>query len=258
MGFADVTLIYPWPPQLPRRSVKQRIREPLAWGSFRKADHLVVETEAVKERLASRGIQTSRVSVVPNTCHSVFRAVPPGPRHPLGNEVTLLYVSRAYPHKNHDFLGEVLERLHTRHAMRAKVLVTLTPEEFNSRTTKFHRYALNLGPQTVSQLPALYASVDAAIFPSLLECFSATPLEAMATGTPLLASDHDFNRTVCGEAATYFDSQNPEVAAWQIREALDESKTLMQRAVRGLEQMTSWPDSLTRTTAYLSLIEKAL
>jgi glycosyltransferase involved in cell wall biosynthesis len=58
--------------------------------------------------------------------------------------------------------------------------------------------------------------MDAVIFPSLLECFSATPLEAMVMGKPLFASDRPFNREVCHSHAHYFDPLSPASAATAI------------------------------------------
>src|SRR5690625_1180698 len=45
--------------------------------------------------------------------------------------------------------------------------------------------------------------------PSLLECFSASYVEAMAMEKPILTSDLPFARAVCKEAAIYFDPMNP-------------------------------------------------
>ena len=65
--------------------------------------------------------------------------------------------------------------------------------------------------------------MDAIIFPSLLECFSATPLEAMAMEKPFFASDREFIRDVCSDYALYFDPEDPISAANVINDYLENS-----------------------------------
>jgi glycosyltransferase involved in cell wall biosynthesis len=60
------------------------------------------------------------------------------------------------------------------------------------------------------------ASRQAHLLPTLLESFSGSYLEAMHFGTPILTSDRDFAREVCGEAALYFDPDSPS----SIRDAI--------------------------------------
>ena len=52
-------------------------------------------------------------------------------------------------------------------------------------------------------LPILYSAARAFVFPSLYEGFGLPPLEAMACGCPVIASDAASMPEVCGEAALY-------------------------------------------------------
>ena len=70
-----------------------------------------------------------------------------------------------------------------------------------------------LGGVPQNDLPALYAGARAFIFPSLYEGFGLPPLEAMACGTPVLASDIPALREVCGDAALYCDSLDAQKLA---------------------------------------------
>ena len=54
------------------------------------------------------------------------------------------------------------------------------------------------------------------IFPSLLECFSATPIEAMIMKKPVFASDRLFVRQSCDGFVNYFDPNSPESIAKSI------------------------------------------
>ena len=57
----------------------------------------------------------------------------------------------------------------------------------------------------LSEIESVYEAVDAVFMPTLLESYSATFLECMAYKKPLLVSDREFAREICGDAAIYFD-----------------------------------------------------
>nr|WP_288754743.1 glycosyltransferase family 1 protein [uncultured Anaerostipes sp.] len=59
-------------------------------------------------------------------------------------------------------------------------------------------------------LPAVYKMADIFVFPSLYEGFGIPPLEAMACGTAVLASDATSMPEVLGNGAFYFKSQDKE------------------------------------------------
>jgi glycosyltransferase involved in cell wall biosynthesis len=61
-----------------------------------------------------------------------------------------------------------------------------------------------LGYVGEEELSALYAGALAAVFPSLYEGFHLPPLDAIALGTPVLASDIPVHREILGDAASYF------------------------------------------------------
>jgi glycosyltransferase involved in cell wall biosynthesis len=59
------------------------------------------------------------------------------------------------------------------------------------------------------QLAGLYAGAVALVHPSLYEGFGMTPLEAMAAGTPVVATRSPGVTEVCGDAALYADPHDP-------------------------------------------------
>ncbi|NYD21005.1 glycosyltransferase [Kineococcus aurantiacus] len=61
-------------------------------------------------------------------------------------------------------------------------------------------------------LPGLYATADALVYPSLVEGFGLPMLEAMAAGTPVVASDIPVFREVGAEAALF--AAPGDAAAW--------------------------------------------
>jgi glycosyltransferase involved in cell wall biosynthesis len=83
-----------------------------------------------------------------------------------------------------------------------------------------------LGMVPDADMPALYASARALIYPSLYEGFGLPPLEAMACGTPVVASNAASLPEVVGKAALMVDPNDPE----SLLQALD---VLCDETVRG-------------------------
>src|SRR5207245_2507795 len=77
-----------------------------------------------------------------------------------------------------------------------------------------------LGVVPVEELASLYRTAACLVFPSLYEGFGLPPLEAMASGCPVAAARAGAIPEVCGEAAVYFDPEDPEAIANGVREAL--------------------------------------
>jgi glycosyltransferase involved in cell wall biosynthesis len=72
-------------------------------------------------------------------------------------------------------------------------------------------------------LKALYEGAQAFVFPSLYEGFGLPPLEAMACGCPVAASDVPAVRAVAGDAALLFDPLSPPSIAAALRRLLDDA-----------------------------------
>lgn len=62
-----------------------------------------------------------------------------------------------------------------------------------------------LGQVATERMPALYAAADLLVYPSLYEGFGFPPLEAMATGTPVVAANRSSLPEVLGNAALMID-----------------------------------------------------
>jgi glycosyltransferase involved in cell wall biosynthesis len=140
---------------------------------------------------------------------------------------TLFTLTKYYAHKNLEVLIHLF-RNHPKILDRVRCIVTVAEDQHPNasrflndiRIHGLQEHIVNAGPLSAGQLAGYFYNSDALFFPTLLESFSGTYLEAMHFGLPILTSDLDFARYVCGDAALYFD-------AWKASDMVD--KILMLR-----------------------------
>ena len=71
------------------------------------------------------------------------------------------------------------------------------------------------------ELGSLYRRTACLVFPSLYEGFGQPPLEAMASGSPVAASNIPALAEACGDAAALFEPTDPEDIAAVVSGVLD-------------------------------------
>lgn len=268
VGFAQPWIIYPENEISRSLSLGNRLRTKLKfwlqWVFFRREARLVVELGHVKNRLVElKRFPADSISVVSNCVSAVYFdqsrwAQLHGLDEGKDGIVRLGFVSRDYPHKNIDVLLEIAKVLKRISSLDYRLYVTLTDAEWQARSDEFRSTIVNVGPISVAQCPTFYSAVDAVVFPSLLECFSATPLEAMVMERPLFASDRGFVRDCCGEHAMYFDPLDAEEAAKKIdnwfSRLQDEERRLHVEGAR--KHVLSLPGSRKRAENYLHILSE--
>jgi len=85
-------------------------------------------------------------------------------------------------------------------------------------------------------LPSLYSGADAFVFPSLYEGFGLPPLEAMACGCPVIASNVSSLPEICGDAAYYIDPHSIESLAEGIKKVLTDQNLRESLIKKGMER----------------------
>jgi glycosyltransferase involved in cell wall biosynthesis len=94
---------------------------------------------------------------------------------------------------------------------------------------------VELGNVPDEDLPALYNAVDLLVFPSLYEGFGWPPLEAMASGTPVVCSRAGSLDDVVGDAALTADPEDSAALAWHAGSILTNAPLRASLVARGLE-----------------------
>lgn len=85
-------------------------------------------------------------------------------------------------------------------------------------------------------LPYIYNRAAIFIYPSIYEGFGLPPLEAMASGTPVIVSNCSSLPELVGRAGVLIDPQNEEELARAIKQILLSKKLAKKLSLRGLKQ----------------------
>jgi glycosyltransferase involved in cell wall biosynthesis len=201
---------------LKERAIFTYHRNHLQW-SLSHTDSWFCQTELAAEGMQRKYGKDLRIQVCQN-CISTFLdddkspAPMPEPISGCKRRFKLFCLAMYYSHKNLDVLINLFTE--QREMLRdVAVIITIAPGQHPGARKLIERIGklglddaiINVGPLQQSELRSYYQHTDAVFLPTLLESSSATYLEAMHYGRPILTSDLDFARAACGDAALYFD-----------------------------------------------------
>ncbi|MEC4888438.1 MAG: glycosyltransferase family 1 protein [Nitrospira sp.] len=170
------------------------------------------------------------------------------------DEPFLIYVGGISPHKN---LGVLVEAFHqlladARFTQHKLVLVgDYKGDVFFSHYAALQAKIdqLDLADRVLftgyvpdSELVVLYNLAQALVLPSLEEGFGLPAVEAMACGTPVIASDRGSLPEVVGEAGVFFDPGRPDQLLAHLRDVLgsDSARDRMSRAGLERSKLFTW------------------
>ncbi len=167
----------------------------------------------------------------------------------------ILYTGNIKPHKNVDRLIEAFAILRRRRGDDLKLLIIGEEiSRYPNLRRLVHRFHLHqhvrfFGFVPEATLRVLYRLAAAFVFPSLYEGFGLPPLEAMASGTPVITSNVSSLPEVVGDAAILIDPMNPGAIADAMRRVLEDPALRADLIRRGCERVKafSWARSVART-----------
>ena len=261
-GFAKSQYIYDDSPFFRimglRERIKLAVKRHVHMKSFlNDVDVFVTETETISARLRQL-IPGKKVYTISNSCNPVFEHRESWMKRPLPvfDGVTLLTVSANYPHKNLGIIRRVAAYLLRWHPeFKFRFAVTLNAEALGFAADKVPAWLLPLGSVDIRECPSLYEQSDFMFLPTLLECFSASYVEAMKIGRPILTSDLPFARGTCGDAADYFDPLSPEDIGEAIYRLAHDPARQRQLADNGREQIKNFLTSDERTESLMRVLK---
>ncbi len=168
----------------------------------------------------------------------------------ISNKIRLFCLTTYYSHKNLEAIVDLFDKNRDTLSQHAVVLTIDTTIDYRAkklmksvRKLGLDGSIVNIGPVPQSALSTYFKHCNALFMPTLLESFSGTYLEAMHFRLPIITSDFDFTRTVCGDAAIYFDPMNRGSMVNAILTLDQSSEELVARGqVRLNELFQGWDD----------------
>jgi glycosyltransferase involved in cell wall biosynthesis len=249
-----------FPQYLPNRLAYGYARTNL-WAAARRAERIFTVSESSKaDILRYCDVPAERIIVVYNAIDERF-ATPPDPeavervreRYRL-NGPFALYVGNIKPHKNLERLIDAFDLVRRGGYERLELLIIGDQISKFPRLRravdrhKLHKHVRFLGFVADDTLAALYRLATVFVFPSLYEGFGLPPLEAMASGTPVVTSNRSSLPEVVGDAAVLVDPYSASSIAEGIQQVLSDASLRQTLAARGLARARdfSWEASIRR------------
>lgn len=199
-------------------------------GYARRADAVVTISEFAKAGMVNLlGLDPDKVFVAHLGVDTTRFTANHGER-----ENFVLYPARGWAHKNHKLL---IEAMAIARRTNPELTLVLTGGALDS-LGELPEYVDRRGLVSEGELLDLYRRAGALVFPSRYEGFGLPPLEAMASGCPVAASNAGSIPEVVGAAAVLFDPNDPEAIAAGMLEALDRSDELSAGGVSHAEKFT--------------------
>ena len=250
-----------FPQYLPNRMAYAYARAQM-WTAAHRSDCILTVSDASKRDILHLfNIPPEKIVVVYNAIDAHFSVTPPPDavarvreRYQLDHRF-LLYVGNIKPHKNLVRLIEALSELRTGDLEDLKLLIIgdeiskLPALRLAVHRHKLHKHVRFLGYVPDDQLAVLYRLAAVFVFPSLYEGFGLPPLEAMASGTPVVVSNVSSLPEVVGDAAVLVDPHDIDSIVDGLRCVLTNPARAEDMRRKGLERSRefSWERSVART-----------
>lgn len=263
----DLSLLTLPEKQQRRRVARARVRLPIM---VRAADAVIVPSEAVKNETCERfKLSVTKVFAVPEAARQFFQPASSmeidqvKARFGISNPF-IFAVGTIEPRKNYLMLIDAFENvLKSRSDLNPQLVIAggcgWKSEEVRSRieTSPAREGIVLTGYLTDVDLRALYSSCAVCVYPSQYEGFGLPPLEAMACGAPVIASNIPSVAETVGPAARLLDPFDAQSWASNIIELIthDEARTSLKSAGFKRAGQFSWRLAATKT---LAVYEEAL
>jgi glycosyltransferase involved in cell wall biosynthesis len=252
-----------FPQYLPNRVAYAYARAQM-WSAARRSNCILTVSEASKRDILHLfNVAPEKIVVVYNAIDSHFSVTPSEEavarvreRYQLDHRF-VLYVGNIKPHKNLVRLIEAFDELRRGELEDLKLLIIgdqiskLPALRRAVHRHKLHKHVRFLGYLADDQLAILYRLASVFAFPSLYEGFGLPPLEAMASGTPVVTSNVSSLPEVVGGAAVLVDPYDVDAIVDGLRRVLTNPTLAAEMRQKGIARARefSWERSVAKTWA---------
>ncbi len=199
-----------------------------AKNSIKRATVVTVQTNALKnEILKLPGVLKNKIMTIPHGPGFLEMPEVKCRSFPDDRIWRIGYITKFGPQKDFITVIKAMRQLKTSD-VRIKLVLTLdeNTQEYPSifheiEANKIQDMIENLGEITdLENLQMVYNSLDIFVFPSLVESFGFTLVEAMTAGLPVIVADTPSNREVAGEAGHFFSTENSKQLSKKIQKLM--------------------------------------
>ena len=244
--------------------LKMRMYRFLLWWGHRKSKKIVTFAGLTAKEIAKLHPFTRDKLVVAYEApgSAIVDAAPIKPKKDFGTYI--MYQGTAFPHKNLPRLIEAFDILHTKYPKLNLVLAGKTEKHYEELQLETKKHPSGNNIIFTGFLPdaeSKWAFQHARLFvtPTLVEGAGLNPLEAMACGAPVAASNISVLPEYNGSGAIYFDPYDPADIAAKISRVLDDEELRKELVTKGAKWVKrySWDKFAKGNLAvYQSLFEK--
>ena len=252
-----------FPQYLPNRLAYSYARTSIRLAARRATRILTVSESSKRDILRFVDTEPDKIDVIYNAYDDRFAIDPREEdvvrvreRFQLESEF-VLYAGNVNPHKNLERLIEAFNLVRKRGLDHLKLV--MIGDEISKYTAlrravhqhQLHKYVRFLGYLPEVTLAVMYRLAGVFVFPSLYEGFGLPPLEAMASGTPVVTSNVSSLPEVAGDAAILVDPYDPRSIADGIYRVLSDERLRRDLRRKGVARagMFSWEQSVRRVRA---------
>src|SRR3989449_1297333 len=249
-----------FPQYLPSRLALQYARTSIALAARRAARVMTVSESSKRDILRFVDVKPEKIDVIYNAYDERFTIEPREEdvvrvreRYQLHDEF-VLYAGNVKPHKNLERLIEAFDLVRARGLDRLKlVLIGDEISKYAALRRAVHQHHLHkhvrfLGYMPHETMAVMYRLAGVFVFPSLYEGFGLPPLEAMASGTPVVTSNVSSLPEVAGDAAVPVDPYSVSSIVGGMRRVLSDPELASELRRKGLVRARdfSWERSVRR------------
>ena len=262
-GFALPQLVIPESPYFGRMGIIELLKWKLwckirQWSLKRSASFFWTENPFISDRLAKL-IRPNNVFTVSNYYNQIFDDEKKWNRNtilPSFDGTTCLSVSTYSSHKNLEIIEEIVRYLSLKHpSFRVRFVLTIDSDEMKM-SEGVKENVIFVGKKDISEIPYLYEQCDIMFMPTLLECFTATYPEAMRMHKPIVTTDLEFARGLCGDAACYYSAVDSEAAAEAIYKVATDKYYSKKLVKNGEKQLLTYDNYEQRAEKLITILEE--